>query len=59
MKRAWSDYQLLCEHLALEGFEITEDRAAADIIVSNTPIKDFRSLPRSAPAKSLCVNPAL
>ena len=59
MKRVWTDYPLLSEHLALKEFEITEDRAAADIIVSNTPLRDFRSLPRSAPAKSLCVNPAL
>ncbi|CAK0782888.1 hypothetical protein CVIRNUC_006083 [Coccomyxa viridis] len=45
MRRVWSDYPLLSEHLALEGFEITEDHAAADIIISNTPIRDFRSLP--------------
>ena len=59
MKRVWSDYPLLCEHLALDGFEITEDRATADIIVSNQPIRDFRSLPRSAPANSLCSSTAL
>jgi hypothetical protein len=59
MRRVWSDYPLLSEHLALEGFEITEDHAAADIIISNTPIRDFRSLPRSTPAKSLCLSTAL
>ena len=45
-KRVWSDYPLLSEHLALEDFEFTEDRAVADIIISSTPIRDFRSLPR-------------
>jgi len=48
VKKIWTDYPLLSEHLRLEGFELSKDRAGADVIISNSPVRDFLSLPRSA-----------
>ena len=48
VKKIWTFYPLLSEHLALDGFELSGDRAGADVIISNSPVRDFLSLPRSA-----------
>ena len=38
VKKIWTDYPLLSEHLRLEGFELSEDRAVVDVIISNSPV---------------------
>lgn len=45
-QRVWAEYPLVAEHLTHPGFEVTDDRAAADIIMSSRPIRDFLCLPR-------------
>ncbi|BDA45757.1 Tubulin-tyrosine ligase-like protein 12 [Coccomyxa sp. Obi] len=41
----WADYPLVKDRLTAPAFRIIDDREAADIIVTSTPVKDFKALP--------------
>lgn len=41
----WTDYPLVKDHLTTPAFRIIDDREAADILITSTPVKDFKALP--------------
>lgn len=44
----WTDYPLVRENLKDDRFAFTDDRDAADIVFSVSPIRNFLSMPRCA-----------